>query len=58
MSLIFMLLYLCNPVSYLKYFWKKPGYNSSLVAYLVKNPPAMQGTPVWCLGWDISLEKG
>ena len=25
----------------------------SLVAQLVKNPPAMQETPVWYLGWEI-----
>ena len=31
---------------------------SSLVAQLVKNPPAMQKTPIQCLGWEDSLEKG
>ena len=31
---------------------------ASLVAQLVKNPPAMQETPVWSLGWDDPLEKG
>jgi len=25
---------------------------------LVKNPPAMQETPVQSLGWEDSLEKG
>ena len=30
----------------------------SLEAQLVKNPPAMQETPVQCLGWEDSLEKG
>ena len=30
----------------------------SLVAHLVKNPPAMQGTPVRFLGWEDPLEKG
>ena len=30
----------------------------SLVAQLVKNPPAMQETPVRFLGWEDSLEKG
>ena len=29
----------------------------SLVAKLVKNPPAMQETWVWCLGWEYPLEK-
>jgi len=28
------------------------------VAQLVKNPPAMQGTPVRFLGEEVSLEKG
>ena len=31
---------------------------ASLVAQLVKNPPAMQETWVWFLGWEDSLEKG
>ena len=31
---------------------------ASLEAQLVKNPPAMQETPVQCLGWDDPLEKG
>ena len=30
----------------------------SLVAQLVKNPPAMQGTWVHFLGWEDPLEKG
>ena len=30
----------------------------SLVAQLVKNPPAMQETPVWILGGEDPLEKG
>ena len=30
----------------------------SLVAQLVKNPPAMQETLVQFLGWEDSLEKG
>ena len=25
---------------------------------MVKNPPAMQETPVWFLGWEDPLEKG
>ena len=29
-----------------------------LVAQMVKNPPAMQETWVWSLGWEDSLEKG
>ena len=31
---------------------------ASLVAQLVKNPPAMQETWVQPLGWEDSLEKG
>ena len=31
---------------------------ASLEAQLVKNLPAMQETPVQCLGWEDSLEKG
>ena len=31
---------------------------ASLVAQLVKNPPAMQQTPVRFLGWEDLLEKG
>ena len=30
----------------------------SLVTQLVKNPPAMQETRVWLLGWENPLEKG
>ena len=33
-------------------------YGSSLMAQLVKNPPAMQETWVQSLGWEDSLEKG
>ena len=36
----------------LQYSW------ASLVAQLVKNPPAMQETWVWSLGWEDALEKG
>ena len=31
---------------------------NSLVAQLLKNPPAMQETPVQSLGWEDPLEKG
>ena len=31
---------------------------ASLVAQLIKNPPAMRETWVWSLGWEDSLEKG
>ena len=36
-------------------YWT-PG--ASLIAQLVKNPPAMQETPVQFLGWEDLLEKG
>ena len=29
-----------------------------MVGQLVKNPPAMQETWVWSLGWEDPLEKG
>ena len=31
---------------------------SALIAQLVKNPPAMRETWVWCLVWEDPLEKG
>ena len=31
---------------------------ASLIAQLVKNPPAVQETPVQLLGWEDPLEKG
>ena len=31
---------------------------ASLIAHLVKNPPAMPETPVWFLGQEDVLEKG
>ena len=36
----------------LQYSW------ASLVAQRVKNPPTMQETRVWSLGWEDPLEKG
>ena len=33
-------------------------YTASLIAQLVKNPPAMQETLVQFLGWEDLLEKG
>ena len=43
--------------------WRRIGYPlqyswASLVAQLVKNPPAMQETLVQYLGWEDPLEKG
>ena len=34
------------------------GFRVSLIAQLVKNPPAMQETPVHFLGQEDPLEKG
>ena len=46
-------------------FWGKEEFRAincwlraSLVAQLVKNPPEMQDTWVWSLGWEDPLEKG
>ena len=36
----------------------KGSIGASLIAQLVKNPPAMQETPVQFLGWEDPLEKG
>ena len=52
---------------YIKFFKKKQTFNNrekysemmaSLIAQLVKNPPAMQETPVRFLGQKDSPEKG
>ena len=37
---------------------KKGSASTSLVAQLVKNPPAIQETLVQFLGWEDLLEKG
>ena len=44
------LIFSCYPVSY--------HFRASLMALLVKNPPAMQETWVQSLGWEDPLEKG
>ena len=36
----------------------KPGRHASLVAQMVKNPPAMQETGALSLGWEDPLEEG
>ena len=38
--------------------FRLPLMGASLVAQLVKNPPAMQETSVRFLGWEDSLEEG
>ena len=43
---------------YLTYLVFIPVGCPPLIAQLVKNPPAMQETPVWSLGWKDPLEKG
>ena len=42
----------------LKYIWASCLQEASLAAQTVKNPPAMQETPVRSLGWEDPLEKG
>ena len=50
--------------SLLPFKWRKTNASShvypraSLVAQLVKNPPAVPETWVWFLGWEDALEKG
>ena len=38
--------------------WTEYVIGASLLVQLVKNPPAMQETPVQFLGWEDPLEKG
>ena len=40
------------------FFLTYSSYRASLIAYLVKNLPAIQETPVWFLGCKDLLEKG
>ena len=42
------------------YFWLETmqQFRASLVAQMVKNPPAMQETWVQFLGWEDPLEEG
>ena len=53
MNLFFMCLLIILPLTK-RYFT----FVIKLVAQLVKNPPAMQETPVWFLGREDPLEKG
>ena len=39
-------------------WWDVQGIRAFLIAQFVKNPPAMQETLVWFLGWEDPLEKG
>ena len=45
-------------VSYFDFWQFRKRYEASLLAQLVKNPPAMQKTPDQSLGWEDPLEKG
>ena len=47
-----------DPARYLNVLTYLLGYQSSLIAQLVKNLPAMQETLVRFLGWEDPLEKG
>ena len=38
--------------------WENTRHSASLVAQLVKNPPAMRETWILSLGWEDPLEKG
>ena len=56
---------ICTPLYPWSNFLKSisPKFNcwytlASLVAQLVKNPPIMQKTSIWSLGWEDPLEKG
>ena len=46
-----------EPASFLK-LAHSPSFGASLIAQLVKNPPAMQETRVRFLGQEDPLEKG
>ena len=45
-------------ICYLKIFVILLGRRASLVAQLVKNPPAMEEAWVQSMGWEDPLEKG
>ena len=45
-------------VTILEYWIDSVTFGASLVAQLVKNPPAMQQSPFQFLGWEDPLEKG
>ena len=48
-----------NPIKPIQLIRRVLGYlGASLVAQLVKNPSAIQETPVWFLGQEDLLEKG
>ena len=51
-------LFFSYPLSHYTGLYLHWGWGGSLVAQLVNNPPAMQKTPVWFLGWEDLLEKG
>ena len=45
-------------IIHLLFWWALVSKRASLVAQLVKNPPAMQETWVQSLGWEDLLEEG
>ena len=50
----------CVPLASAQFFYSMNyiALWASVIAQLVKNPPAMQETPVQSLGWEDPLEKG
>ena len=55
---VFLMLTLVNSIPVLHYCMAGPALGASLLAQLVKNPSAMQETPVQFLGQEDLLEKG
>ena len=53
-----MKLLLTQSQYHVSYFLNFSLFRSSPIAQLIKNPPAMQETPVRFLGWENPLEKG
>ena len=49
---------LSSQLTYVEHFCMSSSQSSSLVAQLLKNPPATQETPVRFLGWEDPLEQG
>ena len=45
-------------ITILEYWIDSVTFGASLVAQLVKNPPAMLETLVRFLGWEVLLQKG
>ena len=56
--IVCMLLYKNASLNLKNEFQLENWNGASLVTQLVKNPPAMQETPLWFLGQEVPLEKG